>query len=149
MVKIEIFAEPGIGRRQSLKICDKIGTVEAAIAHIGHQRRRPAATGKPAQIAHRVLTLLARPIGQRRAIQHQRAKLIGHCRTQHHHRPAALAIADNNRLRRLGVRIRHMLQKHRFGGGDVQNGLAGFGVSEENHEINRVATAQGHTHLAI
>ena len=148
-VKVEIFAEPGIGWRQGLKIRDQIGAVKTAIAHIGHQRRRPATAGQPAQIAHGVLALFARPIGKRGAIQHQSAKLIGQSSAQHHHRPAALAIADHNRFRRFGVGIRHMLQEHSLGRGDIQNGLAGFRVAEEDHEINGVPAAQRDTYLAV
>ena len=42
-----------------------------------------------------------------------------------------------------------MLQKHRFGRGNVQNRLAGFGVPEEDHEINGMPATQSDTHLAV
>ena len=81
-----------------LEILHQPGAVELAAAEIAGQRGQPASAEQAARIAHRIFAVDARPIGQRRAGDDDRAEQFRPQRRQDHDRPAGLAVADHARL---------------------------------------------------
>ena len=69
---------------------------------------------------------------------------------QHHHRPSALAVADDAGLALgLGMQFDHALQELRLGSGDVLDRLAGHRVRQEADEVAGMACRQRDPDLAV
>jgi hypothetical protein len=81
--------------------------------------------------------------------EHQRAGQPRFRRAQHHHRPAALAVADHHRLRRVRAPRRHHAQELALGGDDVEDAPPRLRLAEEHDELDGVPAAQGDAHLAV
>ena len=122
------------------EVRDQPRAVELAVADIAGQRGQPAAAQQPAQIAHRVLAVHARPIGQWRPGQNDGAGQVGIHRRHHHHLPAGLAIADQGRLALgFGVKLGDDAQEPGFGAADILDGLARHRLGQEADEIAGMA----------
>ena len=105
-------------------------------AEIAGERGQPAAAQQAAAVAHRILAAHARPIGQRRPGDDDRAEQLGPDGGQHHDRPAGLAVADHAGLAvGLGVQRDHLLEEYRLGARDVLDRLARHRVGQEADEI--------------
>ena len=71
-------------------------------------------------------------------------------RSEHHHGPAGLAVADHARLGvRIGMKSDHFLQEHRLGARDVLEGLARHRIGQETDEIAGMAGLEGDADLAV
>ena len=74
----------------------------------------------------------------------------GRMRRQHHHRPAGLAVSDHAGLAvGFGMQGDDFFEEHRFGAGDVSDGLARHGVGQEADEIAGVPGFQRDADLAV
>ena len=95
-------------QRRRRRRCRRRGRRSSAVS----QRAAEQAAG----VAHRVLALDARPVGERRAGDDDRAEELGPERGEDHHRPAGLAVADDAGLA-LGLRVAgdDGLEEHRLG----------------------------------
>jgi hypothetical protein len=139
-----------VGGVQVLEVLHQIRAVELAVAEVAGERGEPGSAEQAARVAHRVRALDARPIGQGRADDRDDAGMLGRCRGHHHDRPTGLAVADHHGLAvGAGVQLAHLLEELRLRVGDVLDGLAGLGVREEGHEIDRVAGPHGDADLAL
>ena len=104
----------GVGRIQRFEVGHQVGAVEDAVAEVAGQRGEPGAAEHAAEIAHRILAAHARPVGQRRARQQDRADQLGPDRRRHHELPAGLAVADDHRLALgLGMQARRSPRRRR------------------------------------
>ena len=68
---------------------------------------------------------------------------------EHHGRPAALAVADDDRLRRFRMAPGDLLDEFRLGAHDVGERLPGFGMGAEGDEIDRVAVGKRDADLTV
>ena len=102
---------PGSGSRNS----HQIGAVEPAIAKVAGEQCRPGTAGQAAGVAHRVRSLDAGPVRQRRARQDDRPHHLRPCGAQDRDRPAGLAIAVDAGLVAVGMKLAHPLDEARFG----------------------------------
>ena len=121
--------------------------VELAAAKIAREQRQPGAAEQAAGIAHRIVAVVAGPVRHRRAVDDERAGDVGPRRGEHHHRPAALAIADEHRFGAFRVPLGDDADEFGFGIGDVGERLAGLGLRKEDHEVDRVAGLQARRRL--
>ena len=132
------------------KFSTSAGAVEDAVAEVAGERGQPAAAVEPAGVAHRVLAAHAGPVGQRRAGDDDRAEQLGPGRGHHHHRPAALAVADHHRLAvGLGVQLDHPLEERGLGRHDVLDRLARHRLGQEADEVAGMPGAHGDADLAV
>ena len=133
-----------------LEVRDQAGAVEDAAAEVAGERGQPGAAEQAAEVAHRALAADARPVGQRRPRQQDRARQIGPDRAHHHDLPARLAIADQDRLA-LGARMprRHGLDEARLGAADILDGLPGYRLGQEADEVAGMAGGQSLADLAV
>ena len=149
LVQVVVAPEPGGAGREGLEVQHQVGAVELAVAEVGEERGRPGSAREAAEIAHRVPPALAGPVGEGRAVQHQRAGQLRLRRAEHHHRPAALAIADHHRLRRVRMQVVDAAEEGALGRGDVEDGLARLRIAEEDDEVDGVAAPERHADLAV
>ena len=148
--EVVLLGPEGVGRVLRLEVLHQRGAVEDAGAEVAGERGHPAAAHQAAGVAHRVLAADARPVGERRAGDDDRAEELGAERGEDHHRPAGLAVADDAGLAfGLGVAGDDGLEEHRLGGGDVEDGLAGHRLGQEADEVGRMAGLHGHADLAV
>ena len=133
-----------------LEVLDQPRAVELAAAEIAGERGQPASTQQAARIAHRIFAADARPIGQRRAGDDQRAEQLRPQRGKDHDRPAGLAVADHARLA-VGFRMQRddFLDEHRLGSRDVLDRLAGHRFGQEADEVAGMAGFHRHADLAV
>ena len=148
--EVVLLGPEGVGRVLRLEVLHQRRAVEDAGAEVAGERGHPRAAHQPAGVAHRVLAADARPVGERRAGDDDRAEELGAERGEDHHRPAGLAVADDAGLA-LGLRVAgdHRLEEHRLGGGDVEDGLAGHRLGQEADEVGRVAGLHRDADLAV
>ena len=92
----------------------------------------------------------AGPIGKRRAGDDDGAEQFGADRRQHHHRPSALAVADDTRFA-VGIRMQgdHLLEEHRFGAGNILDGLPRHWFGQKADEITGMTGLEGDPDLAV
>jgi hypothetical protein len=135
---------------QRLEVRYQISAVEDAIAEIARQRGQPGAAQEPAEIAHRVLAVHARPIGKRRSGEHDRPDALRVNRAHHHDLPAGLAVADQARFA-LGVRMArgHLLDKTGLRFAHILDRLTGHRVRQKADEIARMACGERDSNLAV
>jgi hypothetical protein len=138
-----------VRRIQILEVLHEVRAVELAAAEIAREQRHPRAADEPARVAQRVVAVVARPVRHRRAIDDQRAGDVGTCRGEHHHRPPALTVAHEHRLRALRMTLRDDPNELRLGVRHVGERLARLGVGIEDDEIHRVTGLQGDTDLGV
>ena len=142
-----------VGGVQVLEVLDEVGAVEDAGAQVGRQRREPRAAEDAAAVAHRVVVAAvlpgAAPVRHRRAVDDDRPRVVGVRRREHHRRPAALAVADDRRLRARRMPCAHLAHERLLGLADVEQRLAGLGVAEEDHEVHRVPGTQRDADLRV
>ena len=103
-IEVVLLGPERVGRVLALEVLHQPGAVEDAGAEVAGQRGQPAAAEQAAGIAHRVLAPDARPVGERRAGDDDRAEELGPQRGKDHHRPAGLAVADDAGLA-VGLRM--------------------------------------------
>ena len=151
--QVVVLVPERVGRIEVLEVLDQIGAVEDAVAHVGRERRQPGAAQHAARVAHRVVAGAflerAAPVRHRRAVDHDRAGVVRIGRGEHHRRPAALAIADDHRLRARRMQLAHLLHELLLGIADIEQRLAGLGIAEEDHEVDRMSLAQRDADLRI
>ena len=144
--QVVVLVPERVGRVEVLEVLDQIRAVEHAVAEVRGERREPRAAEQAAGIAHRVVALAlapgAAPVGHRRAVDHDRPGVVGIGRGQHHRRPAALAVADDRRLRAVRMQLAHVVHELLLGLADVEQRLARLGIAEEDDEVHRMAAAQ-------
>jgi hypothetical protein len=133
---------PRVRRIEALEVVDERRAVELAAAQVAREERGPRAAEEAARVAHRAAAVAARPVRHRRAVDDERTRDVGTCRRQHHHRPAALAVADDDGLLRVGMPLVDDADELGFGVGDVGQRLAGLRVREEDDEVDGVPRAQ-------
>ena len=152
-VQVVVLVPERVGRVQVLEVLDQIGAVEDAGAQIGGERGEPGAAQRAAGVAHRVVAFAfgprAAPVRHRRAVDHDRAGVVRTGGRHHHRRPAALAVADDRRLRALRMQLAHAVHELLLRRAHVEQRLAGFRLAEEDDEVDRVAFAQRHADLRI
>jgi hypothetical protein len=104
-----------------------------AVSHVSRERRQPASTEQAAGVAHRILAVHAGPIRERCAGNDQWTDELRIKGCQHHHRPPALAIADDTGFA-IGLRVQldHALQKLRLSAGYVFNCLPRHWLRQES-----------------
>src|SRR5262249_26744075 len=92
----------------------------------------------------------AAPIRKRRAGDDDWAKQFGADRRQHHHRPSALAVADDSWLA-FGIRVQgdHLLEEDRLGARNVLDGLPRHGFGQETDEVTRVTCLEDDADFAV
>ena len=123
--------------------------VELPRTEVARQQRDPRAAQEAARVAHRVVAVVAGPVRHRRAVDHERPGHVGTRGREHHHRPSALAVADQRGLRALPVAVRDDPHEFRLRVGDVGERLARLGLREEDHEVDGVARGQRHADLRV
>ena len=112
-VQVVELGPVGVRRVQVLEVVDEVGAVELAVAEIARERGHPGAAEQAARVAHRVLAGDTGPVGDRRAGEQDRPDELRRQRGEHHQRPAALAVADDERLLGLGVQLVDLEQELR------------------------------------
>ena len=151
--QVVVLVPERIGRIEVLEVLDQVRAVEDAVAHVGRERRQPRAAQHAARVTHRVVagTLLERaaPVRHRRAVDHDRAGVVRVRGGEHHRRPAALAVADDRRLRAGRMQRAHLLHELLLGIADVEKRLPRLGIAEEDHEVDGVPLAQRDADLRI
>ena len=148
-VEVVVLAEEVAAGVELLEVADQVGSVELPVAQVHGQQRRRDAAHQAAAVAHRVGADLARPGRHRRAVDDQRPRDVGVGGGQHQRGPAALAVAEHDRLGRLGVAARDLAQELGLGAHHIGQGLARFGMLAEDDEVDRVAAAQCNADLAV
>src|SRR5262249_49747546 len=116
-------------------------------------RREPRAAEHAAGVAHgivaRALIPCAAPIRHRRAVDHDRTRVVGIRRGKHHRRPSALAIADDCGLWTMRMQFAHLAHELLFRLAYTEQRLSRLRIAEEDDEIDRMAFAQRHADLRI
>ena len=150
-VRVEVvpLVPQRVRRVEVLEVAHEVRAVERAGAEVARHQREPVAAGEAAQVAHRAVAVVARPVGHRRAVDHQRSRDVGARGREHHHRPAALAVADHRGLRALRMALDDDADELRFRVGHVRERLARLRIGEEDHEVDRVAGLQRHADLGV
>ena len=114
---VVVLVPERVRRIEVLEVLHQPGAVELAGAEVGRERREPGAAEQAAGVAHRVVALAlaprAAPVGHRRAVDDDRAGVVGVGGGQHHRRPAALAVADDRGLGRVGMQLAHPVHELR------------------------------------
>ena len=109
---VVVLVPERVGRVQVLEVVHEMRAVELAVAKVGRQRREPRAAQNAAGIAHRIVRLAfaprAAPVRHRRAVDHNGTGVVGRRAREHHCGPAALAVADDRRLRAVGMQCAHL-----------------------------------------
>ena len=118
-------------------------------AEIARQKGGPSAAQHAAGIAHRVLAVVAGPVRHGRAVDHDRADEVGLEGADEHGGPAALAVADHDRLAGIRMALADDAQKLRLGARDIREGLARQRIREEDHEVDRMPGLQRHADLRV
>lgn len=136
------LAEVGIGRIERLEVVDQMGPVEPAAAEVARQKRHPAAAQQAARVAHRVLGIVAGPVGHGRAVHHDGSGAVGLQSAHQDGSPSALAIADDDRLAPGRMTLAHDPQELRLRPGHVGERLSGGGLRKEDHHVDGMAGAQ-------
>jgi hypothetical protein len=149
VVEVVVLVPKRVRRIQVLEVRDQVRAVERAGAEIAREQRDPRAAGEAARVAHRVVAVVAGPVRHRRAVDHERPGHVGTRRREHHHGPAALAVADERGLRAVGMALGDDAHELRFRVGDVGERLPGLRLGEEDHEVDRVAFAQRDADLRV
>ena len=72
--QVVILAQIVAARIEQLEIGDEMGAVELAVPEIRQQQRRQRAAEQAAIVAHRILADAAGPVGERRAVDDERAR---------------------------------------------------------------------------
>ena len=144
-----VAAPQRVGRVELFKVFDQVRAIKAPAGQIGRHARQPGATQRGPAVAHRVELGAAGPVRKRRTHHHQRAEEFRPHRRQHGDGPTRLAVADDHRLRRLGVARDDLFQEACFGMHHIGQGLAFFGLRAECHAVHRVPGTQRHAHFGI
>ena len=114
-VQVVVLVPEGVGRVEALEVGDQVGAVEHAVAQVADQPGEPGPAEQAAEVAHRALARPApqvgAPVRHRGAVDHQRAGQLRACGGQQHHRPAALAVAEDDGLRAVRVPRRDRLRR--------------------------------------
>ena len=151
--QVVILVPERVGRVQVLEVLHQRGAVELARADIGGERREPRAAQQPAGVAHRIVAFAfapgAAPVRHRGTDDHDRTGVVRARRSQHHGRPACLAVANDRRLRRAGMERANVVNELALGVAHVEQRLPGFGIREEDDEVHRMPFAQRYTHLGV
>ena len=135
---------------QRLEVRDEIGAVEDAVAEVARQRGHPRPAQQAAEIAHRVFSVHAGPIGERGSGEHDRSDKIRVGRAHHHDLPAGLAVADQTRFA-LGFRVArsHLFDKPSLCLANILDRLTGHGFRQKADEIAGMAGPEGNADLAV
>ena len=138
----------GIFRLRSL--LHQPGAVELSGAKVAGQRGEPASAEEAARIAHWIFAVDARPIGERRAGDDQRAEQFRPQRSQDHHCPAGLAVADYARLA-VGFRMAadDLFNEPGLGTRDAFDRLSWHRFRQEADEVAGMARLHGDPDLAV
>ena len=102
-----------------------------------------------AGIAHRVLAVVAGPVRHRRPVDHDGTDEVRFERADEHGGPAALAVADHDRLAGLRMALADDAEELGLGARDVREGLPGHRLGEEDHEIDRMPRLERHADLRV
>src|SRR5262249_3329400 len=71
-------------------------------------------------------------------------------RGRHHHRgPAALAVADDGGLRRIGMELTHTMHEPLLRLAHIEQRLAGLGLREKDYEVDGMPVAQRYADLRV
>ena len=139
-----------VGRVEVLEVLNEPGAVDDPAAQVGQEVPRPGAAEDPAVVAHRVLAIGPRPVGEGCADERDGAGQLGPDCGQPRHRPAGLAVADDEGLVvGPGVPADDLLEEPGLGLPDVHQGLARDRLRVEPDEVDRVAGAEGEADLGI
>src|SRR5689334_9467821 len=147
--EVVVLLPQRVRRVEALEVLHEMRAVELAAAEIAREQRYPRAADQSPRVAHRVVAVVARPVRHRRAVDDQRPRDVGTRRREHHHRPAALTVADEHGLRALRMALGDDAHELRLGVGDVGERLAGLGVRIENDEVHGMAGLQRHADLRV
>ncbi len=147
--EIIVFAEDVAARVHQLEIRHEMRAVEQAVAEVGEGERRQRAAEQAAVVAHGVFAEPPGPVGERRPVDDERTGDVRICGGEDHGRPAALAIADDDRFRRVGMAAADLGDELRLGPHDVGESLGRLGARAEDDEIDGVAVAQRDADLAV
>ena len=149
-VEVVELGPVGVRRVEALEVVDEVCAVELAVAEVAGERGHPGAAEQPARVAHRVLAGDARPVRDRRAGEQDRPDELRRERGEHHERPAALAVADHERLAfRIRMQLVDLAQELRLGRADGLDRLARHRLRIEHHEVARVADLERDADLAV
>ena len=146
---IVILAEIVAARVGHFETGDHIGPVVLAVAQVRKKKRRQPSSHHAAVVAQRIFAELAGPGGDRRAVDDDRPGDLGIAGGHDHGRPAALAIAHDDGLRRLRMPPADFRDEFRLGMHHVSQGLPRLGMLAEHHEIHGVAVMQRDADLAV
>ena len=149
-IEIVLLGPQRVGGVLVLEVLHQPGAVELAVTEIAGEGRQPASAEQAAAVAHRILAVNARPVGQRRSGDDDRAEQFRTDGGEHHHGPAGLAVADHAGFAvGLGMQRRDLLDEDRFGAGDVLDGLARHRVRQEADEVAGMPGLHGDADLAF
>ena len=150
---VVVLVQERVGRIQVLEVLHQPGAVERAVGEVRDERREPRAAQQPARVAHRVVARAlvpgAAPVRHGRAVDDDRAGVLGVGGGQHHRRPPALAVADDHRLVALRMQLAHLAHELVLRRADVDQRLARLRLRIEDDEIDRMACAQRDADLRI
>ena len=147
--EVVVLVEVGVGGVERLEVLDQVGAVERAGAEIAGQERGPDAAEHAARITHRVLAIVAGPVGHRRPIDHDGTDEVRFERADEHGGPAALAVADHDRLARLRMALADNAEEFRLGARDIREGLPRHRFGKKDHEVDRVPCLERHPDLRV
>ena len=150
-VQVVVLVPEGVGRVEALEVGDQVGAVELAVAQVADQPGEPGPAQQAAEVAHRALARsalqVAAPVRHRGAVDDERAGQLRACGGQKHHRPPALAVAEDDGLRAVRVPRRDRLNESRLRRHDVADRLSRHRVGEEDHEVDWVTGLEGDADL--
>src|SRR5262249_4139868 len=106
---------------------------------VAGQSSEPATAKQATRITHRILAVHALPIRHRRTGDHAQAKQIGAQRSHHQRLIASLAVADDERARRLGLHFHHPLEDFTRTFDDVGALCPALRFGGKSDKIDRVA----------
>ena len=146
--EVGVFLPNRLFRLEALEILRQPGTVEASIAEVGGQMRKPGATKQAAGQAHWVHAGFASPVRQGRAIQHHwPGQPLAVC-SQQCHCPAGLAVAiEHRRLSR--VALRHVFDETSQRMQHIRQRLTRCRFGKENNEVDRMAFVHSHADFGV
>ncbi len=147
--EVVILAEIVAARIELLEVRHQMRPVEHAVAEIGQVEGGQRAAEQAAVVAHRILAEPTRPIGDRRAVDDKRPADVGIGGGENQGRPAALAVADDDGLRRVGMTAADLGDEFGLRAHHVGERLPGLRLRAEDHEIDGMAVAQRDADLAV
>ena len=133
-VQVVILVPERVGGIELLEVLDQVGAVEHAVALVRRHRSEPGTAEHAARVAHRIVAGAflpgPAPVRHRRAVDHDGTRVVGIGRGEHHCRPAALAVADDRRLRAVRMELAHLVHELLLRLADVEQRLARLGIAE-------------------